>query len=155
MFVIKEVSLGIVFAWFLLLLIESNECGLANLNHRIGLAQMHQLTKQMNSIRSQVEKDAYFWSRLANFDGEADAETDSSSDITAIDEDDPEVRPGLFQGDIALDLQMYKLWRVGLNWNAFPERMWPNRTVPYAISPLYEPEDQVSVVLVRPFHFIG
>lgn len=61
------------------------------------------------------------------------------------DEHDPEVTPGLFQGDMALNDQVYKYWRVGLRWDIFPEKLWPNRTVPYAISPLYEPEDHITI----------
>lgn len=146
MFLIKEISLGVVLTWFLLILVENNEGGVVNINHPIAHEKMHRLTQQINSIRSQVEKEAFLWGRLANFAEDGDAERDGSTDsgTDTKKDDDPEVRPGLFQGDIALDLQMYKYWRVGLNWNAFPERMWPNRTVPYAISPLYEPEDQVS-----------
>lgn len=50
---------------------------------------------------------------------------------------DPEVRPGLFQGDIAMDNDIYQYWRVGLKWEVFPEKLWKNGTVPYVISPLY------------------
>lgn len=57
---------------------------------------------------------------------------------------DPELTPGLFQGDMAMDNIVYNYWRVGLRWDVFPEKIWPNATVPYAISPLYEPEDQVT-----------
>lgn len=31
-------------------------------------------------------------------------------------EDDPEQRPGLFQGDIAIDPVSHSLWKVGLRW---------------------------------------
>jgi hypothetical protein len=50
---------------------------------------------------------------------------------------DPEVQPGLFQGDMALTNDMYELWRVGIRWDVEPERMWQNNTVHYVISPLY------------------
>ena len=50
---------------------------------------------------------------------------------------DPEVQPGLFQGDMALTDEMYEFWRVGLRWEAMPDRKWLNNTVPYVISPLY------------------
>jgi hypothetical protein len=50
---------------------------------------------------------------------------------------DPEVQPGLFQGDMALTNEMYEFWRVGLRWEAMPDRKWFNNTVPYVISPLY------------------
>ncbi|EEB14095.1 Low choriolytic enzyme precursor, putative [Pediculus humanus corporis] len=50
---------------------------------------------------------------------------------------DPETRAGLFQGDMALTNEFYDYWRVGLRWDVFPEKLWPNNTVPYVISPLY------------------
>lgn len=40
---------------------------------------------------------------------------------------------------------IFNYWRVGLRWDVFPKRLWPNRTVPYAISPLYEPEDMITI----------
>lgn len=40
---------------------------------------------------------------------------------------------------------MYNYWRVGLKWDVFPDRLWPNQTVPYVISPLYEPDDYVTI----------
>lgn len=138
MFLIKELSLCILLTWFLLIFIDKNEGGVVNLNPPKSFEQMYRLTQQMNAIRSQAQKDTFLWSRLVEL-----GDDDGMNESNDINEDDPEVRPRLFQGDIALDLQMYKYWRVGLNWNAYPERMWPNRTVPYAISPLYEPEDQV------------
>ncbi|XP_077297361.1 hatching enzyme 1.2 [Arctopsyche grandis] len=58
---------------------------------------------------------------------------------------DPEVRPGLFQGDMALNDEIYNHWRVGLRWDVFPEKLWKNATVPYLISPLYEPSDYVTI----------
>lgn len=39
-------------------------------------------------------------------------------------------------------MQAYDYWRVGLRWDVFPERLWPNRTVPYVISPLYGKVDK-------------
>ena len=54
-----------------------------------------------------------------------------------VSDQDPEVRPGLFQGDMALTNEMYEFWRVGIRWDVLPERMWQNNTVPYVISPLY------------------
>ncbi|KAF7992606.1 hypothetical protein HCN44_004950 [Aphidius gifuensis] len=50
---------------------------------------------------------------------------------------DPEVRPGLYQGDIAMTKKQYNYLRVGLRWDVFPSDMWKNRTVPYVISRLY------------------
>lgn len=138
MFFIKELSLCILLTWLFLVFIEKNDGGVVNRNLPVELEQVHRISQQMNAIRNQVQKDAIVWSRLAEIADQF--ETAESNDIY---EDDPEVRPRLFQGDIAIDLGMYKNWRVGLNWNAFPERMWPNRTVPYVISPLYEPDDQV------------
>lgn len=54
-----------------------------------------------------------------------------------LEEQDPEVTPGLFQGDMAMTNEIYKYWRVGLKWDVFPEKLWRNATVPYVISPLY------------------
>lgn len=68
---------------------------------------------------------------------------DIGSNVLIDSEQDPEVTPGLFQGDMAMDNSMYKYWRVGLRWDVFPERLWPNGTIPYAISPLYDADDQV------------
>lgn len=50
---------------------------------------------------------------------------------------DPELSPGLFQGDMALTNEFYNYWRVGVRWDVFPDKLWKNRTVPYVISPLY------------------
>lgn len=62
--------------------------------------------------------------------------TDNESDEN-LDEQDPEVKPGLFQGDMALTNEIYNYWRVGLNWEVFPNRLWKDGIVPYVISPLY------------------
>ncbi|XP_021948166.1 zinc metalloproteinase nas-14 [Folsomia candida] len=57
-------------------------------------------------------------------------------------EQDPEVMPGFFQGDMA---GMFDgeddLGRVGINFKQFPNRKWPNNTVHYLISDLYVPEE--------------
>ncbi|XP_023289723.1 zinc metalloproteinase nas-13-like [Orussus abietinus] len=64
---------------------------------------------------------------------------------------DPEVRPGLFQGDIAMSnerhlyFQYFSYWRVGLRWDVFPEKLWANKTIPYVISPLYDTADYVTI----------
>lgn len=150
MFLIKELGLCFLSTWFLLIFINKNEGGVVNLNPPKSFEQMYRLTQQMNAIRNQAQKDTFAWSRFVQFGDNikvGSSDEDGLNDHDDIYDDDPEVRPRLFQGDIALDLQMYKYWRVGLNWNAYPERMWPNRTVPYAISPLYEPEDQVNCTL--------
>ncbi|KAK2703056.1 hatching enzyme 1.2-like [Artemia franciscana] len=56
---------------------------------------------------------------------------------------DAEVTPGLFQGDIAgFSPEAYRLWRVGLRWDVFPERKWDNATVPYYISDKYSPTEK-------------
>ncbi|XP_039284218.1 low choriolytic enzyme isoform X1 [Nilaparvata lugens] len=60
-------------------------------------------------------------------------------------EQDPEVTPGLFQGDMAMDNEVFSYWRVGLRWDVFPDRLWKNRTVPYIISPLYEPDEYITI----------
>lgn len=54
-----------------------------------------------------------------------------------LDNDDPEVTPRLFQGDMAMTNDVYNYWRVGLKWDVFPNKLWKNGTVPYVISPLY------------------
>lgn len=74
------------------------------------------------------------------FDNDLDEET-----LKALEEQDPEVTPGLFQGDMALNNEVYDYWRVGLRWDIFPERMWENGTVPYVISPLYDPSDYITI----------
>ena len=59
-----------------------------------------------------------------------------TSEVTD-DEIDPETTPGLFQGDMALNNEIYSFWRVGIKWETYPDKLWENGTVPYAISPLY------------------
>lgn len=41
--------------------------------------------------------------------------------------------------------EVYDNWRVGLRWDIFPEKLWKNRTVPYVISPLYEPDSYITI----------
>lgn len=84
-------------------------------------------------------------------------------DLQDVEGQDPEITPGLFEGesrasnrsqslefsssgDQAIDNDLYSYFRVGLKWDVFPEKLWPNRTIPYAISPLYEPEDQITIL---------
>lgn len=38
---------------------------------------------------------------------------------------------------MALTNEIYNYWRVGLNWDVFPSRLWKDGIVPYVISPLY------------------
>lgn len=64
-------------------------------------------------------------------------EIEASHEFTNSPEADPEVRPGLFQGDMAMDNEIYHYWRVGLKWDVFPDKLWKNATIPYVISPLY------------------
>ncbi|XP_028139655.1 hatching enzyme 1.2-like [Diabrotica virgifera virgifera] len=59
---------------------------------------------------------------------------------------DPELSPGLFQGDMALTNEFYNYWRVGLKFEIFPDKLWRNGIVPYTISPLYEPSEQVTIL---------
>ncbi|XP_019762613.2 hatching enzyme 1.2 isoform X1 [Dendroctonus ponderosae] len=68
---------------------------------------------------------------------------------------DPEMTPGLFQGDMALNNDLYNYWRVGIKWDAFPEKLWKNGIVPYMISPLYEPTEQVTILkAIKTFNFM-
>lgn len=67
-------------------------------------------------------------------------------DLEDLEEQDPEITPGLYEGDQAIDNELYSYFRVGLRWDVFPEKLWTNRTVPYAISPLYEPEDMITIL---------
>lgn len=60
-----------------------------------------------------------------------------------VENSDPEVTPGLFQGDMALTNEVYNYWRVGIRWDTFPEKLWPNRTVPYVISAIYGTDHQL------------
>lgn len=68
-------------------------------------------------------------------------------EIDESDIEDPETTPGLYQGDIAIDTALHSYLRVGLQWDVFQRRKWPNRTIPYVISPLYDPEDKVGPLL--------
>ncbi|XP_011311042.1 zinc metalloproteinase nas-15 isoform X2 [Fopius arisanus] len=43
------------------------------------------------------------------------------------------------------DPEVFNYWRLGLRWDRYPEKLWSNRTVPYVISPLYSPEDYVTI----------
>ncbi|XP_044008445.1 hatching enzyme 1.2-like [Aphidius gifuensis] len=58
---------------------------------------------------------------------------------------DPEVSPGLFQGDIAMTNEHYNYWRIALRWDIFPDKLWKNRTVSYVISPLYKTQDYITI----------
>ncbi|XP_018332155.1 zinc metalloproteinase nas-14-like isoform X2 [Agrilus planipennis] len=54
-----------------------------------------------------------------------------------LQDQDEEVKPGLFEGDIAMDEAMYDKWRVGFRWTNFPDKIWKNGIVSYYISELY------------------
>ncbi|KAG5318105.1 ASTA protein, partial [Pseudoatta argentina] len=58
---------------------------------------------------------------------------------------DAEVRPGLFEGDIAVTSEYFDYWRIGLRWDVFPDKLWENRTVPYVISALYDMVDYMKI----------
>lgn len=61
--------------------------------------------------------------------------------------DHPEVMPGLFEGDIVMTSEEYEDLKLGLNFEKFPEKKWPNRTVPYIISSFYSPSDVITINL--------
>lgn len=68
---------------------------------------------------------------------------------------DPEVVPGLMEGDMAMSSDTYDYWRVGLRWDIFPDRLWPNRTVPYVISPLYDTDSYITIYkAIRTINFM-
>jgi hypothetical protein len=39
----------------------------------------------------------------------------------------------------------YTFYKLGLDWNTFTERKWPNRKIAYSISPLYDTSDLVTI----------
>ncbi|CAL8083276.1 unnamed protein product [Orchesella dallaii] len=59
---------------------------------------------------------------------------------TLLSGQDPEVTPGFFEGDLAGIYHENELGRVGINFEKFPDRRWPNNTIYYMISHLYYPE---------------
>lgn len=61
----------------------------------------------------------------------------------AVTSSDPELSPGLYQGDIAIDNEMYNLWKVGFLFDVYPTRMWVNNTVPYLVISWYT---KISVI---------
>jgi hypothetical protein len=64
-----------------------------------------------------------------------------------INSEHPEVMSGLFEGDIVMTNDEYEDLRLALNFGKFPEKRWPNRTIPYVISSFYSTSDQVSINL--------
>ncbi|XP_017782062.1 PREDICTED: high choriolytic enzyme 1-like [Nicrophorus vespilloides] len=77
------------------------------------------------------------------------------NETVVLDGMDPEVSPGLFQGDMAMTNEIYNYWRVGLKWEVFPDKLWKNGVVPYAISPLYDPTDHVTIYkAIRTLNFM-
>ncbi|XP_018332160.1 high choriolytic enzyme 1-like [Agrilus planipennis] len=83
-----------------------------------------------------------------------DADIDADL-IDQLHDQDPEVRPGLFQGDMAMENDIYKYWRIGLRKDIFPEKLWLNKTVPYVISPLYDVTDYVTIYrAIRTINFM-
>lgn len=56
-----------------------------------------------------------------------------------------EVTAGLFEGDIAINNEDYRELRLGVNFAQFPNRKWPNFTVPFMISPLYSDDDIATI----------
>lgn len=59
---------------------------------------------------------------------------------------DPETKPRLFQGDIAIDPFTYVSLRLGVNPLKHPKRLWPNATIPYEISHLYKYRERRTIL---------
>ncbi|XP_037083142.1 zinc metalloproteinase nas-15-like [Pollicipes pollicipes] len=62
-----------------------------------------------------------------------------------LDDADPEVSPGLFEGDIAYIPNEIAQFRVALNTEIFPTRKWDTNVVPYIISPKYEMKQRMFI----------
>lgn len=62
-----------------------------------------------------------------------------------MDSDEPETMPRLFQGDIAIDPFTYITLRLGVNPTRHPKRLWPNGTIPFEISHLYESHERNAI----------
>uniref|UniRef100_A0A1B0C2R2 Metalloendopeptidase n=1 Tax=Glossina palpalis gambiensis TaxID=67801 RepID=A0A1B0C2R2_9MUSC len=60
--------------------------------------------------------------------------------------DEPETKPQLFQGDIAIDPFTYISFRLGVNPMKHPNRLWPNATIPYEISYLYTDYERKTIL---------
>lgn len=112
--------------WFLLICLEESDCGVVKFSPEI---------EDVLKFRAEFKP------------------VEMSENIRP--EIDPEIRPRLFEGDIAIDEKSYKFWRVGLRWDVFPEKLWPNRTIPYAISPLYDAGDRIVIYqAIRQLNFM-
>ncbi|XP_067627492.1 hatching enzyme 1.2 [Eurosta solidaginis] len=59
--------------------------------------------------------------------------------------DDPETLPRLYQGDIAIDPYTYISLRLGVNPMKHPKRLWPNATIPFEISHLYNNNERSAI----------
>lgn len=137
MFLIKEFS--IIFYLFCFLLFSLKCCQ--------GVPLQLKTNSMVFKILQRVQNEKFFpfksdLSVLSIVNDGDDRTDDGFSDET--EGEDPEVRPKLFQGDIALDTSMLQQLRLGLSWDTFPNRKWLNRTIPYAISNLYDAEDKVK-----------
>ena len=58
--------------------------------------------------------------------------------LSAVEINSPQVLLHFFQEEL----------RVGINWSVHPDKMWPNNTVPYAISPLYRQFQEPSTLAI-------
>uniref|UniRef100_A0A1I8MN63 Metalloendopeptidase n=1 Tax=Musca domestica TaxID=7370 RepID=A0A1I8MN63_MUSDO len=68
-----------------------------------------------------------------------------SEDDLADTGDDPETKPRLYQGDIAIDPFTYLTLRLGVNPTKHPKRLWPNATIPFEISYLYDSRERRAI----------
>jgi hypothetical protein len=57
----------------------------------------------------------------------------------------PEVRAGLFEGDIAISETDNELSKISWNFEKYPTKKWPNRVIPYRISGLYTEYDVAAI----------
>lgn len=103
-------------------------------------------------LKQQTFKQFYKWPSIYALVRE---KTDVNSNYTSMMEDaDPEVKPGLFQGDMAMTNEIYDYWRIGLRWDVFEDKLWDNGIVPYTISPLYGTNFTRTYIIKSTHHIV-